>query len=60
MSTLGEVLDRRSRIHRRIIRGLRDVPREQALSIVLSYVSVIELEKAAPTICGEDDPGEQC
>jgi len=55
---LGKTLERRSAAHGAVIRALAHLPRDQALSIVMSYVPLDHLEEALPTIKGSDPPIE--
>ena len=43
-SGLEQTIDRRNEAHRRLINGLAHLDRVQAMSIILSWFSVAELE----------------
>ena len=44
-SGLESTFARRNEAHRRLINGLAHLDREQAISIILSWFSIIELEE---------------
>ncbi len=49
---LDQILERRNKAHERVIKALAHLPRDLALSIVLSWISIDHLEKnVIPTIC---------
>ncbi len=54
-NTLHETLDRRNKVHVRIIKALERWPREQAMSCIMSWMSIDDLEEAAETICKDMD-----
>lgn len=50
-SSLNETLARRNKVHERIIKALEHWPRDRAMSCIMMWLSIDELEEAAKTIC---------
>lgn len=42
---------RRNKVHERIISALEHWPRDRAMSCIMTWLSIDELEEAAKTIC---------
>lgn len=57
MTVVGDVLERRNRVHERIIKALAHWPRDQDMSCIMMWMNLDELEEAAETIC-KDLPDE--
>lgn len=50
-----KIMEQRGTIHQLIIESLAHYDREQAMSFILSWFSIAELEKIAPTLTGVSD-----
>lgn len=53
--SLTETMDRRNKVHLRIIKALERWPRDQAMSCIMMWMSIDDLEEAAKTICKDLD-----
>ena len=48
---LHEVIDQRNALHQQIIKSLAHLNREDAMNIIMSWMSLDELRGIIPTIC---------
>jgi len=55
---LDRILERRNAAHVTVLKSLAHLPRDQAMSIILSYIPIDRLEEVLPTIKGSDPPVE--
>lgn len=47
-----ETLEARQKLHEAVIKSLAHLPRNYAMSIILSWISIDDLQNALPTITG--------
>jgi CHAD domain-containing protein len=52
---LQTTMERRNKVEVRIIKALEHWPRERAMSCIMSWMSIDDLEEAAKTICKDLD-----
>ncbi len=48
---LHRTMERRTKVEVRIVKALEHWPRERAMSCIMSWMSIVDLEEAAKTIC---------
>jgi hypothetical protein len=49
------IMEKRGAVHQRIIDSLAHIERDRAMSFILSWFSIADLEKIAPTLTGVPD-----